>query len=172
MGCVGLVTISIHLYRMLNIYLSTYPRITISFTILTVSQCFILQWSSKFTRHFPKAPFHESYPALIVDVLVRKLHFIFVSTCLIGCNMQPRTPTRSCHTGSSTSLYLHPKSPPQLSTSVMRSARGLLAVSGRHARATPTSTTAHYTLLARALQILAQPEPVRLRNLSAPDSGA
>jgi hypothetical protein len=91
MGCVGLVTISIHLYRMLNIYLSTYPRITISFTILTVSQCFILQWSSKFTRHFPKAPFHESYPALIVDVLVRKLHFIFVSTCLIGCNMQPRT---------------------------------------------------------------------------------
>ncbi|GJM86325.1 hypothetical protein PR202_ga02175 [Eleusine coracana subsp. coracana] len=57
----------------------------------------------------------------------------------------------------------------------MRRTRGLLAVSGhlagRLAPATPTSTAAHHSLFTRALQILAQPEPVRLRNLSAPDSG-
>ncbi|KAK3154793.1 hypothetical protein QOZ80_2BG0195150 [Eleusine coracana subsp. coracana] len=57
----------------------------------------------------------------------------------------------------------------------MRRTRGLLAVSGhlagRHDPATPTSTAAHHSLFTRALQSLAQPEPVRLRNLSAPDSG-
>ncbi|XP_004953317.1 probable enoyl-CoA hydratase 2, mitochondrial isoform X1 [Setaria italica] len=58
----------------------------------------------------------------------------------------------------------------------MRSPRGLLAVSGylagRHARAASVSTTGHHSLFfARAFQILAQPEPVRLQELSAPDSG-
>lgn len=53
----------------------------------------------------------------------------------------------------------------------MRSSRGLLAVSGHHAPATSTSTTAHHSLFARTFQILAQPEPVRLQKLSAPDSG-
>ncbi|XP_051193530.1 probable enoyl-CoA hydratase 2, mitochondrial [Lolium perenne] len=51
----------------------------------------------------------------------------------------------------------------------MRTSRGLLlaAVAGRHASAAP----AHRSLAVRELQILAQPEPVRLKKLSAPDSG-
>ncbi|RLM60374.1 methylglutaconyl-CoA hydratase, mitochondrial-like isoform X2 [Panicum miliaceum] len=58
----------------------------------------------------------------------------------------------------------------------MRSPRGLLAISGylagRHAPAASVSTTGHHSLFfARAIQILAQPEPVRLQELSAPDSG-
>ncbi|RLN09873.1 methylglutaconyl-CoA hydratase, mitochondrial-like isoform X2 [Panicum miliaceum] len=58
----------------------------------------------------------------------------------------------------------------------MRSPRGLLAISGylagRHAPAASVSTTGHHSLFfARAFQILAQPEPVRLQELSAPDSG-
>ncbi|XP_047077671.1 probable enoyl-CoA hydratase 2, mitochondrial [Lolium rigidum] len=52
----------------------------------------------------------------------------------------------------------------------MRTSRGLLlaAVAGRHASA---AAPAHRSLRVRELQILAQPEPVRLKKLSAPDSG-
>ncbi|CAL5056808.1 unnamed protein product [Urochloa decumbens] len=58
----------------------------------------------------------------------------------------------------------------------MRSPRGLIAISGylagRHAPAASESTTGHHSLFfARAFQILAQPEPVRLQKLAAPDSG-
>ncbi|CAM0151001.1 unnamed protein product [Urochloa decumbens] len=58
----------------------------------------------------------------------------------------------------------------------MRNPRGLLAISGyltgRHAPAASQSITSHHSLFfARALQILAQPEPVRLQKLAAPDSG-
>ncbi|TVU28991.1 hypothetical protein EJB05_20533 [Eragrostis curvula] len=57
----------------------------------------------------------------------------------------------------------------------MRRLRGLLAVSGhlagRYAPAPPASTTAQCSLFARTFQTLAQPEPVRLQKLSAPDSG-
>ncbi|XP_066332226.1 probable enoyl-CoA hydratase 2, mitochondrial [Miscanthus floridulus] len=57
----------------------------------------------------------------------------------------------------------------------MRSPRGLLAASGylagRHAPSTSVSTTAHHSLFARTFQILAQPEPVRLQKLPAPNSG-
>ncbi|KAL6911916.1 hypothetical protein ACP4OV_000721 [Aristida adscensionis] len=57
----------------------------------------------------------------------------------------------------------------------MRNPRGLLAVSGhlagRRAPATSTSTTAGHSLFARAFQVLAQPEPVRLQKLSSADSG-
>ncbi|CAN6279401.1 unnamed protein product [Urochloa humidicola] len=58
----------------------------------------------------------------------------------------------------------------------MRSPRALLAISGylagRHAPAASKSITGHHSLFfARALQILAQPEPVRLQKLAAPDSG-
>ncbi|XP_010235783.1 enoyl-CoA hydratase domain-containing protein 2, mitochondrial isoform X1 [Brachypodium distachyon] len=57
----------------------------------------------------------------------------------------------------------------------MRSLRGLLALSGhlpgRHAPASGASSSPHSALFARALQILSQPEPVRLEKLSAPDSG-
>ncbi|CAL4967953.1 unnamed protein product [Urochloa decumbens] len=58
----------------------------------------------------------------------------------------------------------------------MRSPRGLIAISGylagRHAPAASQSITSHHSLFfARALQILAQPEPVRLQKLAAPDSG-
>ena len=58
----------------------------------------------------------------------------------------------------------------------MRSPRGLLAISGylagRHAPAASVSIAGHHSLFfARTFQILAQPEPVRLQELSAPDSG-
>ncbi|XP_006647620.1 probable enoyl-CoA hydratase 2, mitochondrial [Oryza brachyantha] len=57
----------------------------------------------------------------------------------------------------------------------MRSLRGILAVSGhltgRRATAGTACASAHLALFSRALQILAQPEPVRLQKLSAPDSG-
>ncbi|KAJ1280244.1 hypothetical protein BS78_04G216200 [Paspalum vaginatum] len=57
----------------------------------------------------------------------------------------------------------------------MHSPRGLLAVSGfltgRHAPAASVSTSSHQSLFTRAIQILAQSEPVRLRKLPAPDSG-
>ncbi|CAN6232699.1 unnamed protein product [Urochloa humidicola] len=58
----------------------------------------------------------------------------------------------------------------------MRSPRGLLAISGylagRHAPAASEPIASHHSLFfARAFQILAQPEPVRLQKLSAPDSG-
>uniref|UniRef100_A0ACD5Z3J0 Uncharacterized protein n=1 Tax=Avena sativa TaxID=4498 RepID=A0ACD5Z3J0_AVESA len=58
----------------------------------------------------------------------------------------------------------------------MRSLRGLLAVSGHLAgRHSPSLSDAaaspHSALFVRALQILSQPEPVRLQKLSAPDSG-
>ncbi|XP_039790767.1 probable enoyl-CoA hydratase 2, mitochondrial isoform X2 [Panicum virgatum] len=58
----------------------------------------------------------------------------------------------------------------------MRSPRGLLAISGyldgRHAPAASLSNAGHHSFFfARAFQILAQPEPVRLQELSAPDSG-
>uniref|UniRef100_A0A0A9G715 Methylglutaconyl-CoA hydratase n=1 Tax=Arundo donax TaxID=35708 RepID=A0A0A9G715_ARUDO len=57
----------------------------------------------------------------------------------------------------------------------MRSPGVLLAVSGhlagRQAPVTSVSTTAHYSLFVRTFQILAQPEPVRLQELSAPYSG-
>ncbi|KAM3226198.1 hypothetical protein ACQJBY_058711 [Aegilops geniculata] len=57
----------------------------------------------------------------------------------------------------------------------MRSLRGLRAVSGhlaaRHATPSGASSPPHSVLFARALQILSQPEPVRLRKLSPPDSG-
>ncbi|XP_066322291.1 probable enoyl-CoA hydratase 2, mitochondrial [Miscanthus floridulus] len=57
----------------------------------------------------------------------------------------------------------------------MRSPRGLLAASGylagRHAPSTSVSTTTgHHSLFARTFQILAQPEPVRLQKLPAPNS--
>ena len=57
----------------------------------------------------------------------------------------------------------------------MRSLRGLLAVSGhlsgRHATSSSAAASPHCALFVRALQILSQPEPVRLQKLSAPDSG-
>ncbi|CAO2046832.1 unnamed protein product [Urochloa humidicola] len=58
----------------------------------------------------------------------------------------------------------------------MRSARALLAISGHlaghHAPAASEPIASHHSLFfARAFQILAQPEPVRLQKLSAPDSG-
>nr|CAB3447411.1 unnamed protein product [Digitaria exilis] len=57
----------------------------------------------------------------------------------------------------------------------MRSQRGLAIsgyLAGHHAPAASVSTTGHHSLFfARAFQILAQPEPVRLQKLSAPDSG-
>ncbi|KAM0897446.1 hypothetical protein ACQ4PT_022580 [Festuca glaucescens] len=57
----------------------------------------------------------------------------------------------------------------------MRSLRGLLAVSGhitgRHAPSSGASAYPHSALFVRALQILSQPEPVRLQKLSAPDTG-
>jgi methylglutaconyl-CoA hydratase len=58
----------------------------------------------------------------------------------------------------------------------MRSLRALLAVSGHlTGRVVPSSTAAaaspHSALFVRALQILSQPEPVRLQKLSAPDAG-
>ncbi|KAL5208480.1 hypothetical protein ABZP36_032915 [Zizania latifolia] len=57
----------------------------------------------------------------------------------------------------------------------MRSLRGILAVSGHLAGRRAPSNTAYASpylaLFSQALQILAQPEPVRLQKLSAPDSG-
>uniref|UniRef100_A0A0E0K333 Enoyl-CoA hydratase n=1 Tax=Oryza punctata TaxID=4537 RepID=A0A0E0K333_ORYPU len=53
----------------------------------------------------------------------------------------------------------------------MRSLRGILAVSGRRAPANNACASAHLALFSRALQILAQQDPVRLQKLSAPDSG-
>ncbi|KAF0933792.1 hypothetical protein E2562_019252 [Oryza meyeriana var. granulata] len=57
----------------------------------------------------------------------------------------------------------------------MRSLRGILAVSGhftgRRAPADTAHASAHLALFSRALQILAQPKPVRLQKLSTPDSG-
>ncbi|XBI47714.1 hypothetical protein VPH35_111603 [Triticum aestivum] len=67
------------------------------------------------------------------------------------------------------------QSPTLARLSTMRSLRGLLAVSGhlaaRHAPPSGASSSPHSVLFARALQILSQPEPVRLHKLSAPDSG-
>lgn len=53
----------------------------------------------------------------------------------------------------------------------MRSLRGILAVSGHLAGRRAPANNAHLALFSRALQILAQQEPVRLQKLSAPDSG-
>ncbi|KAK1618588.1 hypothetical protein QYE76_024105 [Lolium multiflorum] len=55
----------------------------------------------------------------------------------------------------------------------MRTSRGLLlaAVAGHHAGRHASAAPAHRSLRVRELQILAQPEPVRLKKLSAPDSG-
>ncbi|KAL6634854.1 hypothetical protein ACP70R_027525 [Stipagrostis hirtigluma subsp. patula] len=57
----------------------------------------------------------------------------------------------------------------------MRTLRSLLAVSGhlaaRHAPAAAASASPHSALFVRALQILAQPGPVRLQKLSPPDAG-
>ncbi|CAM0944989.1 unnamed protein product [Alopecurus aequalis] len=57
----------------------------------------------------------------------------------------------------------------------MRSLRGLLAVSGhlagRHVPSSSAAASPHSAIFVRALQILSQPEPVRLQKLSAPDSG-
>ncbi|KAK1618627.1 hypothetical protein QYE76_024144 [Lolium multiflorum] len=56
----------------------------------------------------------------------------------------------------------------------MRTSRGLLlaAVAGHHTgRHASAAAPAHRFLPVRELQILAQPEPVRLKKLSAPDSG-
>ncbi|BAF09523.1 probable enoyl-CoA hydratase 2, mitochondrial isoform X2 [Oryza sativa Japonica Group] len=53
----------------------------------------------------------------------------------------------------------------------MRILRGILAVSGHLAGRRAPANNAHLALFSRALQILAQQEPVRLQKLSAPDSG-
>uniref|UniRef100_A0A0D3F8C5 Enoyl-CoA hydratase n=1 Tax=Oryza barthii TaxID=65489 RepID=A0A0D3F8C5_9ORYZ len=53
----------------------------------------------------------------------------------------------------------------------MRSLRGILAVSGHLAGRRAPANNAHLALFSRALQILAQQEPVRLQKLSAADSG-
>ncbi|WVZ74388.1 hypothetical protein U9M48_022572 [Paspalum notatum var. saurae] len=57
----------------------------------------------------------------------------------------------------------------------MGSPRGVLAVSGyltgRYAPAASVSTIGHQSPFTRAFQILAQPDPVRLQKLPAPDSG-
>ncbi|KAK1618589.1 hypothetical protein QYE76_024106 [Lolium multiflorum] len=60
-------------------------------------------------------------------------------------------------------------------SSRMRSLRGLLAVSGhitgRQTPSTGAAASPHSALFVRALQILSQPEPVRLHKLSAADTG-
>uniref|UniRef100_A0A0E0GAJ9 Enoyl-CoA hydratase n=1 Tax=Oryza nivara TaxID=4536 RepID=A0A0E0GAJ9_ORYNI len=53
----------------------------------------------------------------------------------------------------------------------MRILRGILAVSGHLAGRRAPANNVHLALFSRALQILAQQEPVRLQKLSAPDSG-
>ncbi|KAL6911917.1 hypothetical protein ACP4OV_000722 [Aristida adscensionis] len=61
---------------------------------------------------------------------------------------------------------------PAAPASTMRSLRRLLAVSGHlAARHAPPATPHSAALFVRALQILAQPGPVRLQKLSPPDSG-
>ncbi|EMS63583.1 Methylglutaconyl-CoA hydratase, mitochondrial [Triticum urartu] len=90
---------------------------------------------------------------------------------LLTCHESNVYPSATVADAASALSSARHQSPTLARLSTMRSLGGLRAVSGHLAAASGASSSPHCVLFARALQILAQPEPVRLHKLSAPDSG-
>lgn len=90
---------------------------------------------------------------------------------LLTCHESNVYPSATVADAASALSSARHQSPTLARLSTMRSLGGLRAVSGHLAAASGASSSPHSVLFARALQILSQPEPVRLHKLSAPDSG-